>query len=267
MQCREARALLSAGLYSDAPWALYNIPLVLLAGFMAFKGLRSLGRVAELVVPVVLIAFAAALCFGAGRLDFGRLLPILPDGAAPIAHAVTNGVFWLGESLILLTAAGRVKRGKNFVRVSAAAYTVSALAVTAVTALFLTAAGGTVGYVEFGHAPNALLDFSFSGNMNGLGGFVVALYFSAVVLKTAVTVWAAGECLSRALNLKSGFAAIAVTAVLVYLIDNVFAPSTGSAVFFVTRYAPYVLPPVELIIPAVCAVCAAVYRKRAGAER
>ncbi|GHV01717.1 hypothetical protein FACS1894211_11960 [Clostridia bacterium] len=287
MQCKENRTFLDAALYTGAPWALYSIPLFLLLAFAAYKGLNGLGRFAELLAP---LALAALLCTAASAFSgyrFFRLLPVLEKGFRPVWRGALDGMFWYSEELALLMFMGEMKLEKTsarrrprgggapvlsggmqethtlqtgFVRAAAAGYVAAGLLVAAFMAAFLALFGNIAGYFDFGQALSGFADLAFAGGAGKLGGVFSAIWLSAALLKMAVTFFCAHECLLRLFRPRNAYFTLIPLAAFTWAFNNFVVPDLETVKLWLSAYSVYAVPAVMLAIPAVCLICAAVYR-------
>lgn len=109
----EIKMFFAVIMYRDINWAILALPLFAVMIAIAVRPLRTVGRTAELVLPVVAIStfILAALLFGDIRVE--NLLPVMPDGAGEVADGIKRFCMWFGDTTFLTVFLGRVKVSKS----------------------------------------------------------------------------------------------------------------------------------------------------------
>lgn len=88
--------------YDTAPSRFTFTPFFFLSAFVCVKGLRELGRAADLCLPVFLIAFFGLILMSVGESDFEALLPWFEFPASKILGAVKSTTTHFSDTLLLL---------------------------------------------------------------------------------------------------------------------------------------------------------------------
>jgi spore germination protein KB len=97
-------------------WALITV-IILLTTFIVYLGLETLGRLNQIMLPV-LVVFAIAVVFltlGENK-DYTNLLPILGNGIAPVGIGSLSVMGWFGEFVIMGMILPYVQRPKKLVK-------------------------------------------------------------------------------------------------------------------------------------------------------
>jgi len=102
--------------YNNFSWILFSLPLVALAGFMMFKGIRNIARVQEIfylsiVVGCIYIAFKSL-----ADVDPLVFMPMFKDGILPLLQGGYRHMNWFGSSTYLIILFGKIdfsKENKN----------------------------------------------------------------------------------------------------------------------------------------------------------
>lgn len=94
--------------YNNFHWLLFILPLIGLAGFMMFKGLRNIARVQEIfwlaiIVGCVYIAFKSL-----SDVDPLVYLPMFKDGLVPLIDSGYTHLSWFGSATFLIAIFGKV---------------------------------------------------------------------------------------------------------------------------------------------------------------
>ncbi|MDR0849892.1 MAG: GerAB/ArcD/ProY family transporter [Christensenellaceae bacterium] len=100
-------------LYSALQWITFAIPLLIVLFYIITMGLRSIGRLMEIFVPIVLAAIVAVLIFASIPADFSNMLPIFENGVISSTVPALDYTLWAGNFLVYVMVMGNIKRSKN----------------------------------------------------------------------------------------------------------------------------------------------------------
>ncbi len=103
-------------LYKEFNWFVFVIPLMIIVGFMAYKGIRNIARVSELICWAIIIGLVYIGLKALGRADPLAFLPMFHDGVAPLFKCAYTYNVWFGSSTFLLMLCGKVdfNQGKKW---------------------------------------------------------------------------------------------------------------------------------------------------------
>lgn len=102
----DVEKFIHAGFYDTEPSRFTFAPFFFLSAFVCAKGLREFGRIADLCLPLFLIAFFGLIVMSVGESDFGALLPWFEFPANRIFKAVKNTTAHFSDALLLLPLIG-----------------------------------------------------------------------------------------------------------------------------------------------------------------
>lgn len=97
-------------------WAFVTV-ILLLTSFIVYLGLETLGRVNQIMLPILII-FGITLVFltmGENK-DYSNLLPILGNGIIPVAKGSLSIMGWFGEFAIMGMILPYVQKPKKLVK-------------------------------------------------------------------------------------------------------------------------------------------------------
>ena len=111
--------------YNDFSWSLFIFPLVILCGFMIYKGIRNISRVFEMFVWAILIGCIYIAVKSIPGVDPYVYFPFLKDGITPLLSSAYTYIMWFGSSTFLIMLFGRVdfkdeKKSKMFIYITLA---------------------------------------------------------------------------------------------------------------------------------------------------
>ncbi|WP_243299159.1 GerAB/ArcD/ProY family transporter [Bacillus litorisediminis] len=97
-------------------WAFITVILVL-TSFIVYLGLETLGRLNQIMLPVlVIIAIAVVFLTMGEKKDYTNLLPILGNGIAPVAKGSLSVMAWFGEFVIMGMVLPYVQKPKKHIK-------------------------------------------------------------------------------------------------------------------------------------------------------
>ncbi len=94
--------------YSSLNWIVFVLPLIILVGFMLYKGIRNIARVSEMVCWAVLLGCVYIAVKSIMSVDVLNFLPFFKDGVAPLFKSGYQHMSWFGSSTFLLMLFGKV---------------------------------------------------------------------------------------------------------------------------------------------------------------
>jgi len=100
--------------YENIPSFISFAPFFALSLFASVKGIKSIGRMADVLMPIFAISFSAIILFSWPEAKFGELLPILSaTPAKKIFSTSYSSLSWFADCVFLLFFMGNFKYQKN----------------------------------------------------------------------------------------------------------------------------------------------------------
>lgn len=201
-------------IYSVLPWYVFVFPIGIILLYVITSGLKSIGRMAEVFLPIIIFALLAAIIFGLTGLEYAGALPIYENGFLHSTLPVFNYTNWFGNLLVYIVVMGNIKQSKNHNKWVIA----SVIAGCAVVALFYFIYYCMFGF-NAGNYTNALADTItvLPGNtdIGGITWLIILAWAIAVFLYLAVMAYGTTFCFAEAFGKKLkpyiAFVVIAVT--------------------------------------------------------
>ena len=109
------RELFSSILFDKVNYVYFGILFVAVVVFVVNRGLRTIGREAEIYMPLVCVGLVGILVLGIASADMARVLPFFSTKANVIAGEILKCSPWFGDYIILfiLTGLVDVKKGEK----------------------------------------------------------------------------------------------------------------------------------------------------------
>ncbi|HEX6923028.1 MAG TPA: endospore germination permease [Bacillales bacterium] len=97
-------------------WAFITV-ILLLTAFIVYLGLETLGRLNQIMLPVlVIIAITVVFLTMGENKDYSNLLPIMGNGITPVAIGSLSVMAWFGEFVVMGMVLPYVQRPKKLVK-------------------------------------------------------------------------------------------------------------------------------------------------------
>lgn len=99
--------------YDTIPALTVFIPFFFLSVYMGGKGLNNAGRVADILLPLFLAAFAAIFVMSVSEANFGWLMPVFSHPVKSILRGVYSTLYNFADGAVMLMFMGRFKYKKG----------------------------------------------------------------------------------------------------------------------------------------------------------
>lgn len=123
-------------LYENVPPVISFAPFFALCFFACTKGFKSIGRVADIAMPIFAFCFTAILLLAVPHAEFSALLPVGDTGAKGIFGGALHGLNWYTDCLYPLFFLGHFEYEKNSMGKVLGAYAIGAFALLLFLAAF-----------------------------------------------------------------------------------------------------------------------------------
>jgi spore germination protein KB len=98
---QEIPKVVGAVIMPMTPQLAFVVPTALAAAYVAYLGLENFGRLAQLVVPLLMLVLVAVPLADVQQADFGYVLPILNNGWRPVLRGMAFPMAIRGEGAVL----------------------------------------------------------------------------------------------------------------------------------------------------------------------
>lgn len=95
-------------LYSEYSWFVFVLPIMILIGFMVYKGVRNIARVSEMVCWAIVIGLIYIALKALSGIDLLSFLPFFKDGVQPLFNSAYIHLSWFGSATFLFMLFGFV---------------------------------------------------------------------------------------------------------------------------------------------------------------
>jgi len=237
------------------PTEVIMLSLILVCTYIVRGGVECIGRINELIFPILFIPFFIVLMFGFPLMDFSNLRPVLQTTPAKILTAVPELMINFGGIEVLFFYIGYMKDPKKAYKPAVLAVIFITLFLTAIT-VFCTAAFGSKVTTQFiWPLVNYIRAISLPGLfIESLDGVILSLWMLTVFTTIVSAYYIVSYSISKVVGTKEQKQYVLPLAIVIYYIA--LQPDSlaelykwGGAIFpYTISFFLYVLPIVLLLI-------------------
>ena len=132
----EQKNFVTVELYENVPPVISFAPFFALCFYACTKGFKTIGRVADIAMPIFAFCFTAILLLAVPHADFAALLPVGDAGAKGIFGGALYGLNWFTDCLYPLFFLGHFEYEKKAMGKVLGAYAIGAFALLVFLAAF-----------------------------------------------------------------------------------------------------------------------------------
>ncbi len=231
--------------YERLNWVVFVLPLIILTGFMVYKGSRNIARVSEIICwPIILgcLYLAVKSIMGVEPLNF---LPFLEEGIKPLAVSGFKHISWFGSCTFMFMLFGKVDFNNEKKSTMIKYIIISILLVQLIFIIFYGLFDVTS--PTHNYCISDISQFSSGrSSIDELSWLVVSLWVSAQAVQLALYSYCLVQVIKFLFNVKSN--AVPIFIVLLYIfmwsfigeqtirLENVFLTPYASIVTIVSQY-------------------------------
>ena len=247
--------LLAGPFYPSTPLWFFAITIVMVASYVAYKGLGIIGRVADVIMPLYLIAIVMFPLLNIPNMDLSNVKPVLAKGIMPIIEGSKTGTIWYGELSVSLIIFPFLKKPKNGYKITIVAIISISLILT-ISAITLVAVFGD----EIESLTNPYLELvryiKISNSFERPESFLLFIWTSSLVIKIAVFFYCAVSCLSQVFKIKEKLHVVIATAIFLVILSLLTMRSSAFLQFLIAEILviPYFI--MQCVIPLILLISA-----------
>lgn len=206
--------LLLNNFYIELKWYVYLIPQLCILAYIAYKGLRNIGRLCELFFWILIAGILFIVLKSLTDFDMTFFMPFLSEGISPIFKALFKHISWYGTPVALLFMMGEVDfrdcKKSRYVKY----FLISAFFVILTTTAFYGVFKGNAGLHSF-----AISDLGEIANsstaLDELSWLIVSLWVIAQTLQLTIVFYSAIFAFRYLFNIKNSWWPIFVLILIV----------------------------------------------------
>lgn len=246
-------------------WALNSL-VVILAAYGVLGGIEVLGRLADLVAPMILLSIIVLTILGGSLIQPGRLLPLFEYGPLPALEQSLTPIAIFGEmSWTLYLVMPHVRRSGDAFRGMWVAALINGIAVSGGAALLITMMGPELVDREVFPTLTAVRMIRIAEFLTRIEWAMAALWMGAMFVKIALLFFGViGACReSIAPRVKAPLLLALIAATTIGWSQWIFLDTLELMAIFRPVNSLAIALPVQLLLPLIT-LCVAALRKMAS---
>ena len=236
-------------IFDMVSWQVFSILLILLLLLMVSKGLRVIGRSAELYIYLILFGFVCAILLGASATDFSKMFPVFDNNASKFITSIPKYTLHFGDYLIVLFFMGNIKEPTKKIKwVYAGANLVVGIFACFAYIVFYGIYENVAEYQP--HALADITQFSLIGlGLGRLDWFLILFVLIATFISTALYIWITVYSINYLINKKKCTYITLFILLCLYFIEFFVFKDTESVFNFIQNGFKFFTIGVELLVP------------------
>lgn len=261
------RDVFASNLFDSITWQLFSLFLVFCVGYLAFSGLRTIGRGAELYGFIIFFCVIALVILGATSADFSNILPVFKQPTNNILSSYLNHSIWFGDYMIFFVLTGRIKPDKTRLKYTDVLYYVGVLCIYAAAyitfyCLYTVSAGSRASLLSSISAFSLL-----TLDVGRIDWFLVLLSQIASVISCATYVYCASDCIYQITSKRNFGLCVVFSVIILYLADIFLFKNIDQGIEFYSRYTGIASFAIQIIVPIICLISAIIVKIKNQKQR
>lgn len=247
----EIHLFFSSAVFDEFSWMFMVIPLLVMLFVICRKSLRTLGRVAELTVPILVVCGIVLFILLIRIVDPAGFFPFLEDGISPVIQSITDFPMWFCDAPIFVIFLGNVKYSKKMPLAVLSMY-IFALSLGMLIPLSLYSNFGHMPtLIDYGHNASRLSQYGFgTSEMGRFDILIYCVWLMGIYFYVALDFYALTRNIGFMIKKEKSYTWIALVSLLIIYILSVFIFNGGDLLFkFFTGSAKYALCPLIYGLP------------------
>ena len=241
---------LSKNFYDNLEWYIYAIPLLFVAGYVAYSGIKSVVRMAEIFFPIIIFSAVIAVLWGLFDVDLTNTLPIFDGGFAETILPINKYVMWFGDSIVFLIFMGNVQYEKK----SRLKIILSVLGVCLFVSFFILLFISMFGNNAVNHK-NAISDvvqiLPTNSDLGGFGWILTLIWDMALFVYFSILIFATNDLFRNVFYKKYSWITIVIISCLVLGLTMLIGFDVQKMIDFVTTFCVYPALIIQYVIPTI----------------
>jgi len=199
-------------------WQIYIIPLLVFLMAVAVKTLSGIGRLSQILLPIILISTLMLFILVVNRVDYSNFLPFMANGKEGILAGIKKYPVWFGDLPMLVFCAGKVKMKKGFVWRSMTSVAISSIVVLFFSAVLFLTYAYLFPMVDYGHNISNMVIYAAGNYMYGRFDLLIfCVWLTSVLVQMGFMTYVCVRNLSYVFRLKSHFSSGLIVVLVLYL--------------------------------------------------
>lgn len=267
MPYQAVRDVFASNLFDKLSWQIFSLFLLFAVGYLAYSGMRTLGRSAELYFWIIFASVIMLITLGLISAPLSNILPAFTSSFDRVLRCTTKHSIWFGDYLIFYVLIGRIKPGDSGLKWYDILYYVGAIGLycaayisfySLYTVLFSTQTSLLTSISSF-----SLLNL----DIGRADWFLVLFSQLASVLSCTTYVYCATDSLNNITGKKNYVFCLLICLAAVYLSDILGFSNLSAGIntfVLVTKWPALII---QTAVPIICLISAILVKNRSKSSK
>lgn len=262
MPYQAVRDVFASNLFDTLSWQIFSLFLLFAVGFLAYSGMRTLGRSAELYFWIIFGSVITLITLGLISAPLSNILPAFTSPFDKVLRCTTKHSLWFGDYLIFYVLIGRIKPGDSGLKFYDVLYYIGAIALY--TAAYISFY--SLYTVLFSTQTSLLTSISSFSLLNldiGRADWFLVLFSQlASVISCTTYVYCATDSLNNLTGKLNYVVCLFVCLVAVYLSDVFGFSNIDSAINTFVLVTKWPATIIQSSVPIICLISALILKHK-----
>ena len=260
------RNVFANNLFDSLPWTFFSIFLIFAVGYLAFNGLKTIGRSAELYFIIIVISVGILILLGTFTTNFERILPIFDFDITKIPKHYLSHALWFGDYMIFFVLMGQIDNSRSALKFKDVLIYLCCIAIYAFAYIVFYCE-----YTILGASQTSLLTSISSFSLLNLSigrmdWFLVLLSQIASVLSLSTYIYCIASSANEVLDKKHYALCSIISVITIYLLHMFLYGNTGANYLSFLTYSGIICTIIEVIVPLIAFFSAIIFHHKTKKE-
>lgn len=261
------RDVFASNLFETIPWRIFAVFLLLCVGYLAYSGMRTIGRSAELYFPIIVCCILALIILGLTSTDFSRIFPLATINLTGTANNYFMHSIWFADYMILFVLTGRIKPGETGLKYKDLLFFAGAIVIYAAAYISLWGLYSVTASTQASLLSSISAFSLLNLDIGRVDWFLVLLSQIASVISCSTYIYCAADCVYQITNKKNYGVCVIFTLIILYLADIILFGNIDKGIVFYTRYTGIISFILQTSVPIICLISALIIRYKSKKTR
>lgn len=259
------REVFASNLFDTLPWQIFSIFLLVAVGYLAYTGMRTIGRTAELYFWIIIFSVVGLITLGVVTTNFIHVLPISDINLGEVSKSAYNNSIWFADYMIFFVLIGRIKTDPKHKAPLNFTFLLYFLGATAVYCLAYITFYGL--YTVLTPTQTSLLSgisaFSLTTlEVSRVDWFLVLLSQAASIISCATYTYCATDCINQITGKKSYGICLLFGLIILYLTDIILFNNTDLGIKYLKVFTAPFATIMQVIMPIITLFAAVMLKRK-----